>query len=154
MTSTEALSAGTELPSSSCRKLATGPKVRDKAATLKRLQDALLRVKDEGRRLSIKAVAEEAGVTPSLIHHVYPDLAEQIRAQIGRSTRAQRDAKHDELMRAKGRIADQQAELRALSADLASLASINLKLQDQINVLEAQLAGKLTVIGTPPRSTE
>ncbi|MEH6437347.1 TetR family transcriptional regulator [Massilia sp. DD77] len=135
-----------ELASSSSKVSVASTRVRDKTATLERLQSSLLRVMDSGRRLSIKAVAEEAGVTPSLIHHVYPDVAEQIRATMGRSTRAQRDAKHDELVDAKRTISDQKAELRELRADLASIASVNLQLQDRIDELEAQLEGKLAPI--------
>lgn len=135
-----------EVPPSNCGEQFGVRKVRDKAATLGRLKQALLEIRSAGRGLSIKAVAEEAGVTPSLIHHVYPDFAEQIRAQTGRSTRARLDSTHDELKKAKRTINEQQSELRELSDDLAKIASINLRLQDRIGELEAQLAGKLTPI--------
>lgn len=109
---------------------------RDKNATLQRLQAAMVEVKNSGRKLSIKAVAEAAGVDPSLIHHVYPHLAEEVRTQAGKSTRSQRDEKHQALVSARQTIQEQRAEIAELKADLAKLASINLELQDRIDEYE------------------
>lgn len=54
--------------------------------TRKELQLAIARIKhgrtkvvDQNRRLSILAVAEEAGLSPSKIHNRYPDVAQAIR---------------------------------------------------------------------------
>lgn len=66
-------------------------RTRGRASTAQELQTALLRVKDKGLKISITAVAAEAGVVPSLIHNTYPDIAEQIRGLVGRTARRQRD---------------------------------------------------------------
>lgn len=48
-------------------------------------------------KVSIAAVAREAGVSPALIHNHYPKIAEAIRDAQGLSSRATRDSKHQEL---------------------------------------------------------
>jgi hypothetical protein len=45
----------------------------------------------------VTSVAREAGVSAALIHNHYPSIAERIRQEQGRGSRAQRDAKHQEL---------------------------------------------------------
>jgi AcrR family transcriptional regulator len=68
----------------------------------KELRLAMLRI-DRGRaqtkatKISIASVAREAGVSTALIHNHYPNVAEDIRAAVGRSSRDQRDAKQNEL---------------------------------------------------------
>lgn len=69
----------------------------------KDLKLALLRIQ-KGRaktgetRVTIAAVAREAGVSTALIHNHYPGVAEDIRAAQGRSSRAMRDVKHQDLL--------------------------------------------------------
>jgi len=58
-------------------------KPRDRDATAPALRHAVLSVKNKGKRVSIAAVAREAGVDPSLVHHVYHDIAEEIRTIAG-----------------------------------------------------------------------
>jgi AcrR family transcriptional regulator len=96
-------------------------------------------------RLSISAVAAEAGVTPSLIHNHYPEIAEIIRSVQGRSSRAQRDAKHGELCheRKKNRILRQ--ELAELRRQLAKLASVNEVLLADCRMLKAKADNPKTV---------
>jgi len=120
--------------------------VRNREKTKGELQLAVLRVKNKGLKLSIAAVAAEAGVSPSLIHNTYPDLAEDIRAQIGRSTRKQRDAKAAELAEARAALKDARDQLRIAQGDIAKLASINETLTDEVTSLRAQLAGKVVVM--------
>ncbi|QOZ83760.1 MULTISPECIES: TetR/AcrR family transcriptional regulator [Chromobacterium] len=88
------------------------------------LQLALTRIQ-HGRahetKVSIAAVAREAGVSTALIHNHYPSIAEKIREAQGRSSRIQRDVKHQELR-----------------AKVASLASINEVLISENQVLKAK----------------
>ncbi|WP_207001354.1 TetR family transcriptional regulator [Trinickia mobilis] len=123
------------------------PRNRDK--TEKELRSAVLRVEDKGLRMSISAVAAEAGVSPSLIHNTYPNLAEEIRASVGRSTRQQRDAKAAELTEARADLKELRAQLKAAQSDIATLASINETLRDEITSLQAQIAGKVFVMPKP-----
>jgi len=107
----------------------------------------MLRVKDKNLKLSITTVASEAGISPSLIHNSYPDLAEEIRAQVGRTTRQQRDAKAAELAQAREALREVRKRLHDAENDIAKLASINETLTDEVARLRAQVDGKVSAIG-------
>ena len=51
------------------------------------LQLAMLRVMNKGEKLTICAVAREAGVTPGLMHNVFPDIVDDIRSEVYKTTR-------------------------------------------------------------------
>ena len=107
------------------------------------LQLALARIQ-RGRthtgesKVTIAAVAREAGVSTALIHNHYPNIAEAIREAQGRSSRAQRDVKHQDLLaeREKNRMLRQENE--ELRVKIANLASINEVLIAEIRVLKAK----------------
>lgn len=107
------------------------------------LQLALARIQ-RGRahtgetKVTIAAVAREAGVSTALIHNHYPIIAELIRDAQGRSSRAQRDVKHQDLSaeREKNRVLRQ--EIEGLRAKIASLASINEVLIAENRLLKAK----------------
>nr|WP_299241188.1 TetR family transcriptional regulator [uncultured Halomonas sp.] len=89
-------------------------------------------------KVTIAAVAREAGVSTALIHNHYPLVAEAIREVQGRSSRAQRDVKHQNLLteREKNRVLRQ--EMEALCSQVAKLASINEVLSAENRVLKAK----------------
>lgn len=89
-------------------------------------------------RVTIAAVAREAGVSTALIHNHYPVIAEAIREAQGRASRAQRDVKHQDLRaeRAKNRVLRQ--EIEELRTKVARLASINEVLMAENRVLKAK----------------
>ncbi|MGF6758291.1 TetR family transcriptional regulator [Paraburkholderia sp. GAS42] len=122
------------------------PRPRNRDKTKEELQSAVLRVKNKGLKMSISAVAAEAGASPSLIHNTYPDPAEDIRALVGRSTRHQRDIKAAELAEARAEPKELREQLKAAQSDIATLASINETLRDEITSLQAQVAGKVFVM--------
>jgi AcrR family transcriptional regulator len=128
---------------------AVRPRSRDRTA--QELQYAILRVKNKGARMSIRAVALEAGVDPSLVHNTYPDVAEAIRALMGRGTRRQRDEMRADLTAVRQRLRDVIAERDQLRREMAVLVSVNLALHDQLVELRAELGGKLKRVapGTP-----
>lgn len=107
------------------------------------LQLALIRIQ-RGRahtgetKVTIAAVAREAGVSTALIHNHYPRVAEAIREAQGRSSRAQRDVKHQDLCaeREKNRVLRQ--EIAELRIKVARLASINEVLIAENRVLKAK----------------
>lgn len=68
----------------------TGPRGKNRQRTLIALQQALKSIQDNGEKLTLKAVAERAGVSPSLLNHRYQDFAEHVRGLIGRTIRQQR----------------------------------------------------------------
>ena len=119
---------------------------RSREKTREELQLAMRQINDKGLKLSISAVATEVGVSASLIHNTYPDIAEEIRAHVGRSTRQQRDAKTAELTTTKAKLRALRAELRTASEDVARLASINETLRQKLTTLEATSSGKVFVL--------
>jgi AcrR family transcriptional regulator len=88
-------------------------------------------------KLSISSVAHEAGVSTSLIHNHYPAIAEAIRAAQGRDSRAQRDAKNEELKTERDKNRDLRGEIETLRGDLRKLASLYNLALDKIRTLEA-----------------
>lgn len=127
----------------------SAPRCRSRGKTREELQLAMLRVKNKGLKLSISAVATEAGVSAGLIHNTYPDIAEEIRAQVGRGTRQQRDAKAAEVKEVREQLKTLRAERDAALADVARLASINETLRQEVAMLQAAVSGKIVVL--PPR---
>ncbi|MCA8492788.1 TetR family transcriptional regulator [Burkholderia arboris] len=103
-------------------------------------------MKNKNIKMSIAAVAAEAGVSPSLVHNTYPDIAEEIRAQVGRSVRQQRDEKATELTNAHANLRALREELRAARRDIAKLASVNETLNDEVAVLRAAVDGKVRTL--------
>lgn len=127
---------------------ATSARRRSREKTREDLQLAMLRVKNKGLKLSISAVAAEAGVSAGLIHNTYPDVAEEIRGKIGRATRQQRDAKAAHLKEAIAKLKSLREDLDAAMADVARLASINETLRQEVAMLRAAASGKVLVM--PP----
>lgn len=121
-------------------------RARDRTKTLHEIRCAILRVKSKGLKISISAVAREAGVVPSLLHNTYPEIAEEIREQMGRSTRAQRDEKTKALAEAKRTIGELRRKLASAEADIAKLASINKSLNETVATLTAATTGKVVVL--------
>lgn len=130
---------------------ATLPRPRSREKTREALQLAMLRVKNKGLKLTISAVAVEAGVSAGLIHNTYPDIAEEIREKIGRATRQQRDAKAADLKEAKAKLKALREELDIVMTDVARLASINETLRQEVTTLRAAASGKVVVL--PPRES-
>lgn len=119
---------------------------RSREQTREELQLAMLRVRNKGVKLSISAVAAEAGVTPGLIHNTYPDIAEEIRAQVGRKTRQQRDEKAAELVEAKKRMRELREERDTAVADLAKIASIAETLRTELAPLRASATANVVIL--------
>jgi AcrR family transcriptional regulator len=119
----------------------------------KQLRLAISRIQRKRSRtnenvLTIAAVGREAGVSTALIHNHHPNIAELVRDAQGRSSRAQRDAKHGELKseREKNRVL--RAEADELRHQVASLASINEVLVIELRELKARMAdGKVVELG-------
>lgn len=132
-------------------------KPKDKAANYKPAEDrekdlrlALLRIQ-KGRahtgetKVTIAAVAREAGVSTALIHNHYPRIAEAIREAQGRSSRAMRDVKQQDLIAERKKSAAYRQEIEELRAKVANLASINEVLLDENRVLKAKMNDRKVV---------
>lgn len=123
---------------------------RELRLALSRIQRGRSRTK--AKRLSIAAVAREAGVTAALIHNHYPSLATAIREAMGRGERASRDAKTQEFKALRARVRELNGEVKALRADVARLASINEVLMAENTSFKARVGTVGTVIPLSPTS--
>lgn len=77
------------------------------------------------RKMSVAAVAEEAGVSRALIHRDCPELLERIKGGVNKDIRQQRDAKQTELNKYKDRNRELRSEVTELKAMLAKVQSQN-----------------------------
>lgn len=107
----------------------------------------------KANKLSITSVAKEAGVSPALIHNHYPAIANAIRAAQGRSSRQQRDAKHEQLKAEQDKTRRLRREIDRLRLDVDRLASINETLLEENLALKAK-QGNRRVVDTSSKSQE
>lgn len=96
-------------------------------------------------RLTIAAVAREAGVSAALIHNCHPAIAETIREAQGRASRAQRDAKGQALRAEREKARILRDEVALLRTQVAQLASINEVLLAEIRALKDRSNGPKVV---------
>lgn len=101
-------------------------------ATHKTVRLAIIRIEKDrpnivsaNRKMSVAAVAEEAGVSRALIHRDCPDLLGRIKGGVNKGIRQQRDAKQSELNEYKERNRELRAEVAELKAMLAKVQSQN-----------------------------
>lgn len=125
--------------------------VRDRELRLAITRIEKGRSKANESKLTIAAVAREAGVSTALIHNCHPDIAELIRQSQGRSSRAQRDAKQLELKAEREKTRELRLEIALLKSKVATLASINEVLLDENRTLKSRL-GDPKVVSIPKRS--
>ncbi|QEN49732.1 TetR family transcriptional regulator [Pseudomonas protegens] len=102
-----------------------------------------------GTKVTIAAVAREAGVSTALIHNHYPSIAEAIREAQGRSSRTKRDMKHQDLIAERMKSAVYRREIQELRAKVANLASVNEVLLDENRTLKAKMNDRKVVKMTP-----
>lgn len=127
--------------------------MRNKLKTAEALEAALARIIggtplriDPGRPLSIKSVADEAGIAPSTIHTRHPDFLDKLRRLIsptkGKPQRSPEiSSEIDSLRNANRRLREELSELRDL---LAKMASENARLEIDLIDLKAGMAkGKI-----------
>ncbi|WP_324746359.1 TetR family transcriptional regulator [Pseudomonas veronii] len=97
------------------------------------------KVVSKDRKISIKAVAEEAGVSNATIHNNHPDLAEQIRRLANKDVREDRDAVKQTLTEQRKKAAELRADIAELKAQLAEIASVNASLMLENQQLKLRL---------------
>lgn len=116
---------------------------KDLRLALHRIQKG--RTRSGETKVTIAAVAREAGVSTALIHNYYPGIAEAIREAQGRSSRAMRDVKHQDLLAERKKSAAYRQEIEELRAKVANLASVNEVLLDENRVLKAKMVDRKVV---------
>jgi transcriptional antiterminator len=123
-------------------------------STEKELKNALIRLKhgrpkivDKKRKISISALAEEAGVSDSTIHNRYPEIAAEVREIIGKAHKTQRDEKNEKLKSEKSKNKELREYIEQLESDIRKLTSINATLSNENAQLKAEMAsGKVVRI--------
>lgn len=112
--------------------------------TRKRLTLAFTKLKrDAGpseKGPSISAVAKEAGVSNTLIHTKYPDIAEQIREANGKGPKQQLAKYREQVLLAELRSSELRAKLAEVSGINSGLASANATLILKVRGLEERIA--------------
>lgn len=120
-------------------------------STEKKLNMALIRLKhgrpkivDKKRKISISALAEEAGVSDSTIHNRYPKIATEVREIIGKAHRVQRDEKNEKLKSEISKNKELREYIEQLESDIRKLTSINATLSNENAQLKAEIeSGKV-----------
>jgi len=116
---------------------------RSGVETGKAIESALVRLeygrgkKVKGNKISIAAVAKEAGVSNATIHNRHPDIADKIRVKQGKEARKRLNDKNEALKKAKENVGALREEVKELKKDLVKLASINATLISENKLLKA-----------------
>lgn len=117
--------------------------------THKRIRLAIVRLEkdqpkmvEKGRKVSVAAVAEEAGVSRALIHKDYPDLLERIRGNSNKAIQRQRDEKHEKLKEERFKNRQLREKIAELTEQRNELASKNATLELENRRLSAILESK------------
>src|SRR5712692_677206 len=118
---------------------------------LRRIQLGRTRKVAKGRKMSIAAVAEEAGFTPATIHNGHFDIAEKIRGLTQRTARERGEQKSSELQKVKARLRETEKENAQLAHELAGALSANECLRAEIGRLSG-LKNSGNVVPLTPRS--
>jgi DNA-binding transcriptional MocR family regulator len=125
-------------------------------STEKELKNALMRLKhgrpkivDKKRKLSISALAVEAGVSDSTIHNRYPEIAAEVREIMGKAMMEQRDEKRDALKLEKEKNRELRQYIEKLEMDIKKLASINATMSSEIRTLKAVLENDKVMLLQP-----
>ena len=120
---------------------------RDKRITREELRQAMLRI-ERGRprrsnpdrvRMTISAVAREAGVSAASIHNTYPDVAEAIRAKAAIVGRSKLDKERGERVHLMEQLRRARKRLKIGEQELARIASENARLITENALLRARL---------------
>lgn len=107
-----------------------------------RLEKGQPKVVEKGRKVSVAAVAEEAGVSRALIHKDYPDLLERIRGNSNKAIQRQRDEKQEKLKEERFKNRQLREKIVDLTEQRNELASKNATLELENRRLSAILESK------------
>lgn len=129
---------------------------RKRADTRKKeLQLAIFRI-EQGRahtkekKLSISAVAREAGVTPALIHNHYPSIADAIRAKLNKLARGEHNERNKIIKDLQEKNRTLREEIDDMRLKISRLASINESLLTENRILVAKISSPNVVDIAPP----
>jgi AcrR family transcriptional regulator len=119
-----------------------------KSPTRRRLEIALRRLQlgrmESGTsdRISIAAVAREAGVSNATIHNRYPDIAERVRALHVKASKRKPKTLPDSTDELQRKLKEARQAIEQLKIDLVKSQSINLRLAKENELLNARLSSQ------------
>ncbi|NDD13138.1 MAG: TetR/AcrR family transcriptional regulator [Betaproteobacteria bacterium] len=120
------------------------PRQKNRERTLADLQQALKTLQANGQKVTLKSVAELAGVSPSLLNHRYPDFAEQVRALVGRTIREQRNDMADQLANEREKNRQLRRLIEAQLGEITKVYSINEALRAELALQRGIAEGKVS----------
>ena len=113
--------------------------------TEKKLKAALLRLKhgktkivSSDRKINIRSLAEEAGVSDSTIHNRYPSIASEVRELIDQTYKSKSDKKQKSLKIEKEKTKDLRKYIAEIEEEKRKLVSINETLIARVEQLESE----------------
>lgn len=121
------------------------PRQKNRERTLADLQVAFKTLQGSGQKITLKAVADLAKVSPSLLNHRYPDFAEQVRGLVGRTIRQQRNEKADLLVKEREKNRQLRTLVDSQLMEITRLASVNESLRQDLMVQRAIAEGKVSI---------
>lgn len=119
------------------------PRQKNRERTLSELQGALKTLQGNGQKITLKAVAVLANVSPSLLNHRYPDFAEQVRGLVGRTIRQQRNEKSDMLVKEREKNRQLRTLVESQLLEITRLASVDEAFRQELAVQRAIAEGKV-----------
>lgn len=122
---------------------AAAPRRRDRERTLHELNLALIRLQRRGEKVTLKAVADEAKVSPPLINNRYPDFAEQVRTIMGKAVRRQRNETAELLVKEREKSRQLRELVSSQLVEITRLASVNEALRAELALQKAIAEGKV-----------
>lgn len=125
-----------------------------KSPTRRRLELALRRLQHgkmqsgASDRISIAAVAREAGVSNATIHNRYPDIAERVRTLHVKTSKSKTKPLPDSTDVLQRKLKEARQAIEQLKIDLAKSQSINLRLAKENELLNARRSSQKRDQGT------
>ena len=119
------------------------PRQKNRERTLADLQTALKTLQGSGEKITLKAVADLAKVSPSLLNHRYPDFAEKVRGLIGRTIRQKRNETAELLTKEREKNRQLRTLVDSQLLEITRLASVNEALRQELAVQRAVADGKM-----------
>jgi AcrR family transcriptional regulator len=93
-------------------------------------------------RISIAAVAREAGVSNATIHNRYPDIAERVRTLHAKTSKRKTKPLPDSTDVLQRKLKEARQAIEELKIDLVKSQSINLRLAKENELLNARLSSQ------------
>lgn len=119
-------------------------KSEDRNPTETKIRQAIIRIEqdrpkvvEKGRKMSVSAVAEEAGVSDALIHKEYPAQLERIRGGQDKDIKKQRDEARTKLKSERQKNRELRDKIDCITKEKQELASKNASMIKELKELKA-----------------